>query len=520
MESDEVGLCIAGKYNVLRRLAIGGMAEIFLAETSQIHGFRKKVVIKRILPHYANDSHYVDMFLDEARLMAHMTHPSIVQVFDIGEDDSGVFFTMEYVEGHDLAHLLGQCYKQKRNLSIDEVLSIAVPMAEALHHAHELRDENNELIRVVHRDVSPSNVLITREGRIKLLDFGIAKSEQQQRITTGVSLKGKFGYMAPEQCNGLELDRRADIFSYGVVLWELLTGRRLFAGGNAPYVLFKIINDDYALPQTLRPDVPKELSAICQRALEKDREKRYQSLQELLDDLHSFLKTSNTITTSDSLASLLETVFSPDAKLVSATRWYSVESSLNGKVIELQPKASPESTEFTESSTPSLSELELMDEPEAEHPYSSEEPSISLDPFVEEDSEFLYSSPPANRKWLAIPALLLIAIAWVVFRSPESTSSPTRDQPPKAVAKPVPDSPLTPKPTTEAPPEVRPEVKEVIVDLPVPESPPLKAEDKPSHPPVKSKPKKRKRNTISPKKTREPKPKPSKWDSNSPFAPE
>jgi serine/threonine-protein kinase len=306
MPSHDVG---GGKYKILRRLAVGGMAEIYLAEAGSIHGFKKKVVIKRMLPQYATEQIYVDMFLDEARLVARLNHPSIVQVFDIGEDADGVFFTMEYVEGHDLSDILGSCYRQKRQLSLAEVLAIAIPTAEGLHHAHELSDDSGESINLIHRDVSPSNVIVTNDGRLKLLDFGVAKSKSQSRETTGVSLKGKFGYMAPEQCEGLTIDRRSDIFSFGVVLWELFTGRRLFGGGNEPAVLMRIMTEDAPPPSTIRSDLPSELDTICMRALARNRDERYSTLQELLVDIDHFLNTSGTVVSARTLTAMLKEVF-------------------------------------------------------------------------------------------------------------------------------------------------------------------------------------------------------------------
>jgi eukaryotic-like serine/threonine-protein kinase len=304
--SNEVG---DGKYKILRRLAVGGMAELYLAEAASIHGFRKKVVIKRILPQIAKDANYVEMFLDEARLVARLNHPSIVQVFDIGQDVEGVFFTMEYIEGHDLADILSACYAQRRQLTLEEVLAIAAPLAEALHHAHELRDDDNQLVNLIHRDVSPSNVIVTNEGRVKLLDFGVAKSRSQMRATTGVTLKGKFGYMAPEQIHGLELDRRCDVFSYGVVLWELFVGRCLFPGGNSPAVLSRVTSTDAPRPSSVRADLPEALDEVCLRALARDRDYRYSTLRELLIDLDAFAKATATVTTPRTLSNLIGEIF-------------------------------------------------------------------------------------------------------------------------------------------------------------------------------------------------------------------
>lgn len=316
MESDSPRLPTqqlgAGKYKILKRLAVGGMAEIFLAEAANIHGFRKKVVIKRMLPQYADEQVYIDMFLDEARLVARLNHPSVVQVFDIGEDKEGVFFTMEYVEGRDLSEILGTCYRADRLLSFSEVLAIAIPTAEGLHHAHEARDDHGELIHLIHRDVSPSNVIVTNAGRVKLLDFGVAKSKSQSRETTGVSLKGKFGYMAPEQCEGLAIDRRCDIYSFGVLLWELFTGKRLHGGGNEPQVLVKIMTEDPPAPSTKRPDIPPALDALVLKALARKRDDRYSTMQELLVELDRFMVQSGTVVSSRTLSTMLVDIFAEE----------------------------------------------------------------------------------------------------------------------------------------------------------------------------------------------------------------
>jgi serine/threonine-protein kinase len=256
------------------------------------------------------------MFLDEARLVARLNHPSVVQVFDIGEDSEGVFFTMEYVEGRDLSEILGTCYRADRLLSFSEVLAIAIPAAEGLHHAHEARDDHGDLLNLIHRDVSPSNVIVTNAGRVKLLDFGVAKSRSQSRETTGISLKGKFGYMAPEQCEGLTIDRRCDIYSFGVVLWELFTGKRLHSGGNEPQVLVKIMTQDPPAPSTKRPDIPAALDAIVLRALARNRDNRYPTMQALLMDLDRFMSESGTVISSRTLSTMLVDVFAEERPTV------------------------------------------------------------------------------------------------------------------------------------------------------------------------------------------------------------
>ncbi len=288
------------------------MAELFLAEIESLHGFRKKVVIKQMLPQYADDPQYVEMFLDEARLVARLNHASIVQVFDIGRGDNGVFFAMEYVDGFEVSHILRKCYRNKMPMDLAEVLAIAIPIAEALDHAHNLKDENGDPLELIHRDVSPSNIIVTTEGRVKLLDFGVAKSNAQLNLTVGNSVKGKLGYMAPEQIRGEDLDKRCDVFSFGIVLWELLVGKRLFPGTERS-ALKQVLEDSVEVPSTYRPSLPPEIDEICMKALTSDRDKRYGSLRMFLDDVDAFALKHKIVRTSGTLKNMIEK-FYPDGR--------------------------------------------------------------------------------------------------------------------------------------------------------------------------------------------------------------
>lgn len=308
-DSNKAESLLAPKYTVLERLAVGGMAELFLAEREGLHGFRKKVVIKKMLPQYASDEMYIQMFLDEARLVARLNHASIVQVFDIGQGDDGIFFTMEYVDGFVLSEILQLCAKRKRPLQVEEVLAIVIPVAEALEHAHASCDDEGKPMELVHRDVSPSNVIVTVRGRVKLLDFGVAKSNSQVCKTVGNSVKGKFGYMAPEQTQGLPLDKRCDIFSFGVVFWELLTGKRLFPGGIDHVLLKKILHEDAPPPSSVRASIHPELDAICAKALAREPDERYSDLREFLDDIVAFEASMKSARTHRTLTTMIETLF-------------------------------------------------------------------------------------------------------------------------------------------------------------------------------------------------------------------
>ena len=264
------------------------MAEIFLARASAMHGFEKLVVIKRILPQHAESDDFIRMFLAEARLAATLHHPNIVQVYDIGEASGMYFFAMEYVQGQDMRKLVRAARRKQKPIPLEHILHIIMGVAGGLHHAHEKVGLDGRPVGIVHRDVSPSNVLVTYEGAVKIVDFGIAKAATAQVSTIAGTLKGKIPYMSPEQCRGETVDRRSDIFSIGTLLWELTTGKRLFAGDNEFAILNRVAKGDVPLPSSIRPEYPPELEAIVMRALQADPDNRYSSALDLQIDLEDF----------------------------------------------------------------------------------------------------------------------------------------------------------------------------------------------------------------------------------------
>jgi serine/threonine-protein kinase len=208
-----------GKHDLIRQIAVGGMAELYLARTMGLEGFEKLVVLKRILPQYVGNSSFVNMFLNEARLVATLHHPNIAQVFDIDQDGADYFFSMEYVHGQDLGHLVASAHESGVPLSLDASLTLVAGLCAGLHYAHEKVGPDSRPLNVVHRDVSPSNVLVSYDGAVKLVDFGIARAGSNPATTRG-GLKGKIAYMSPEQCRGkATLDRRSDVFSIGTILY-------------------------------------------------------------------------------------------------------------------------------------------------------------------------------------------------------------------------------------------------------------------------------------------------------------
>jgi serine/threonine protein kinase len=299
-----------GSYEVLHRFATGGMAELFLARSLGPEGFEKLVVIKKILPRLAGNERFVRLFLDEARLAASLEHPNITHVFDLGRVDADYFFTMEFVHGRDLRSVLHRSVNLAKPLPIEHAVHVARDVASALNYAHDKCGPDGNLMGIVHRDVSPSNVLISYEGTVKLLDFGVAKAATSTVKTRTGSLKGKVSYMSPEQARGATVDRRSDIFSAGIVMWEMVTSHRLFKGPNDLATIQLIINETPAVPSTLRPGCPPELDLIILRALAKDPDDRYQSASDLQSDLEELARENKLNTSSLALAAHLGVLFS------------------------------------------------------------------------------------------------------------------------------------------------------------------------------------------------------------------
>jgi serine/threonine protein kinase len=271
-----------GKYQLLERLGRGGMAEVWKARITGPAGFSRIIVIKRILPQLAEDPAFVDMFVSEARLSARLNHANIVTVFELAMFEGEYYLAMEYVRGHDLMSVL-RTHSPRGVPSPGFGAYVLREVARGLGYAHALTDEAGNPLQLIHRDLSPSNLMIGFDGAVKLLDFGIAKalSEANDSLTQAGSLKGKLGYMSPEQVDGGDLDHRADLFSLGVLLHECLSGRRLFKGVHDMQTVAMVRQMKIAAPSTLNREVPPELDEICLKALARNPDERYQSGEEL-----------------------------------------------------------------------------------------------------------------------------------------------------------------------------------------------------------------------------------------------
>lgn len=274
-----------GKFVLLNRIAFGGMAEVFRAKMEGAVGFQRIVAIKRILPEYSEDPTFIQMFTDEARIAGSLTHPHIVQINELGEVDGIYYISMEMIDGIDLARVI----KIRRTLAmpipLGVILDVVIPVCKALHYAHTAVDPNNNPLQMIHRDVTPHNILISKKGEIKLTDFGIAKAAQNIAQTAVGELKGKLSYMSPEQAEGRPVDQRTDIFQVGIVLYEMLTLRKMFEGNSDHSVLHKIQNAMYPPPRQLVANIPELMEQIVLRALAVDSRQRYQTASELERDL-------------------------------------------------------------------------------------------------------------------------------------------------------------------------------------------------------------------------------------------
>ena len=279
-----------GEYVLLDRVAAGGMAGVFRAKREGVEGFEKIVAVKRILPHLSNNAEFVEMFIAEAKIVASLTHPNIAQIFDLGKIDASYFIAMEFVEGRDLRTILSRASDRDTRLGVDLAAIIAAKVGAALEYAHRHRDEEGKELQIVHRDVSPQNILVSSEGEVKLVDFGIARAATKASHTDSGSLRGKLLYMSPEQAWGKSLDRRSDIFSLGAVFYEVLTGHPLFSGNSEISVLDRVREAQFLAPSSLNPAVPIEIEAIVTRALQKNPDERYQDAADMLLDLDTYLR--------------------------------------------------------------------------------------------------------------------------------------------------------------------------------------------------------------------------------------
>jgi serine/threonine-protein kinase len=280
-----------GKYYLLDRIGMGGMAEVFLAVAIGPEGFQRRLVIKRMLPHLSKDGSFVRMFIDEAKLCGMLSHPNLVQIFEFGEIDESFFIAMEHVDGQTLFAVRGKLMEMDRRAPVAASLDIARQVCMGLQYAHSLESGTGQSLGIVHRDISPSNIMLSYHGVVKILDFGIARLSEELRETKtqAGTMKGKLSYMSPEQVRMENVDGRSDVFAIGIVLHEMLTGRRLFKSGSDLSGAKLVLEGPIPVPSTVNPDVPPSVDPIVMRALERNVEARYQTAGEMAEDLEKAL---------------------------------------------------------------------------------------------------------------------------------------------------------------------------------------------------------------------------------------
>ncbi len=538
-----------GKYEILRKLAMGGMAEIYLARARGQAGFEKLVVIKRILPTVANDPKFVQMFLDEARLAATLQHPNIADVYEVGEHEGSPFFAMEFVHGQDVRTMRFAARKRNEQVPLAIALSIIQSTASALDHAHDRNGPDGRNLGLVHRDISTSNILVSYDGAIKLIDFGIARATNSAHQTQTGTLKGKIPYMAPEQCRGQALDRRSDIFSLGVVLYELTVGRRPFAGENDFQIMEAIVHRDAPPPSASMRDYPADLEAIAMKMLARNREERYQTLEAVLHDLEPFLQQHRLWVSPKQLSKYMRTMFANDVEgwdraiEDGVTLAQHVAASVTGQSAQSQlltpPSAFPAMMPLSEVMPAVRPSIEMQAQVEPPAPVVSRAASAPVLP------EYPQLKPKSGRVFAILFGVAALGVGGYVGITTiqhakgthtEASPAPTADEPPTKMSEtrtmppPVTNDEVagattpaaTPPPPPINEPVTAPIVPPVAAVVPPPaDEPPKKSPGKRTPPPRRPPPVTVvKQPKEPPKETpKAPPPKDTHWTSDSPFLP-
>jgi serine/threonine protein kinase len=310
------GRQVVDRYELIGELASGGMATVYLARITGVGGFQRFVALKRLHPHLALDAEFVEMFLDEARLAASIHHTNVVPILEVNANQAiGYYLVMEYIEGDTLARVLARAAQQGQRVPLPIVLRISLDLLAGLHAAHELRDGSGQPVNLVHRDVSPQNVLVGFDGIARITDFGVARAASRLSATRVGQLKGKIAYMAPEQAQGMdEVDRRADLFSAGVVIWEALTARRLFKAENEAATLARVMATAVPALSSVAPEIDSALSDAVMRALARESSARYSSAAEFADALEAAVADSVKVATPRELGAYVERLLNDEAE--------------------------------------------------------------------------------------------------------------------------------------------------------------------------------------------------------------
>ncbi len=445
-----------GKYLLLRRLAVGGMAEVFLAKLEAAAGFQKPVVLKHVLPQLATDPQFVEMFLDEARLAARLSHPNIAQTFDLGEEEGEYFIAMEYVAGESLLAVLRRAESRKTPVPMQCTLRVLLELLEALGYAHGLTDDEGRALRIVHRDVSPSNVMITYHGGVKLLDFGIARAATRNHQTSAGIIKGKHGFMAPEQYkSGSTVDLRADLYASGAVLYALAVGRPAFDVGSGPLVerMREMTEARFPAPREVRPEVPAELERVILKAMARSVDARYATASEMAADLERFAAAEGLFPAARPLGELVRGLFPEKMPLATAVATQ-VDAKEVAQLIE-RTRTGPESEEVRASESTSLETrsdrpVGAAGAPDSPATTLGSEPSFTREVGVVRAAPTHVVASAGQRRALQVAgagvgALALVAaVAWGVSNRVGTQANPPEGARPVPVARPADDQAARP----------------------------------------------------------------------------
>jgi len=396
------------EYELLERIGIGGMAEVYRANALGAEGFERPIAIKRILPNLAEDEDFVKMFIDEAKIAVQLSHPNIVGIFDLGRFGDDYFIAMELVHGRDLRQIQDREAQLGRRMPLEIALHAGMKVCEALHHAHYKGGggHDGEAVYIIHRDVSPQNVLVSYDGQVKVTDFGLAKAAGRAVQTQAGIIKGKLAYMSPEQLTTVPIDQRSDVFAAGTLLWEMLTGERLFLGSNDRETIQKVFQAKVASPRSLDPAIPIELDRVVMKALAKDRDQRYRTAQEFHDDLEETGYLVNAMVGAPSVSAYMRALFP--------------EVEVSGSARRRDPRAATAEIRLSEMANPpppssfSLADAEELDPGELDDDDDEDvldddelqpEPESISPPPIEEDDE---PDPEESRK--TIPPIGLLEL--------------------------------------------------------------------------------------------------------------
>jgi serine/threonine protein kinase len=422
-----------GRYELIERIGAGGMAEVFLA---RLVGYQKLVVIKRILPHFALQEDFIEMFTDEARIATTLDHPNVVQTFEVGVEESHCYMAMEYLPGEDLRSIFGRVARRGERIPVEHALHVVKCVAAGLHYVHEKHDFEGRALNIVHRDVNPQNVFVTYDVGVKLLDFGVAKAENRLVKTRTGMVKGKVAYMSPEQCRAQPLDRKSDVFSLGIVLYELTVGVRLFGGDGNFDVMKQVVEGWVPWPHDFVPDYDPALEKLVMRALERDPAARHASARALEAAIEEYAHERRLRCSQLALSEWMQSVFSDRA-----SAWQRVSASPEAGVIGAHVKSKREERK---------ADVAAGDRRQRTEVRRADAPTDKLD---------LRSR--LGRRWLAALAMLLAVLAsaglaWRLAGAP-TPAAPLAPEPvataplahppaPVAVVAPPPEAPLVPPP--------------------------------------------------------------------------